>query len=242
MPFKHPKIYFPDLPRKGEIIITDDNYYHLARSVRARPGDSFKLFNGDGFFASAKIDTIDRTEVRAQITEAFELDNTPKVKVTLAFGILPPNPLSILLAGTSQLGVVAYRPFRSEFNDMKIPGNRMEKLVKRWESIIIENCAVSGRSHLPTISSFHELIECVSDFENFDYRFAFWEDGGKPLSGFLPVKHGRVLVVIGPKGGLHQSEIDFLRVRDFEICTLGDLILKAEIASISACARIIGDN
>jgi len=240
MPFKHPKIYFPDLPHDGEIIIIDDNYYHLARSVRARPGDLFRLFNGNGLFATAKIESIDRYQVKARIVESSELDNTPAVKVTLAFGVLPPNPLSILLAGTTQLGVVAFRPFKSEFNDIKIPQTRIKKLVERWEKIIIENCGVTGRSHLPVISSFHELAECISDVQSFDYRFAFWEEGGRPLGKFLPVPGGRILVVIGPKGGLHESEINYLRARDFEICSLGNLVLKAEIAAISACARIIG--
>jgi len=240
MPFKHPKIYFPDLPHEGEISITDDNYYHLARSLRARQGDLIRLFNGNGLFASARIESIDRYEVKARITELIEVDNTSPIKVTLAFGILPPNPLSILLAGTTQLGVVAYRPFKSEFNDFKIPPTRVNRLVERWEKIIVENCGIAGRSHMPIISSFHELAECVSDAQSFDYRFTFWEEGGKPLGEFLPIKRGRALVVIGPKGGLHESEIEYLKARDFEICSLGDLILKAEIAAIAACARIIG--
>jgi len=240
MGYVHPWIYVPDSPREGEITIIRENYTHLARSMRVKVGDSFRLFNGAGLVASAIIDSITRSEIRARIIDVLEIDNNPAVKLTLAFGLLPPSPLKTLLAGATQLGVYSLRPFMSSFNDIRIDPKESKRVVDRWRKIIIENSAVAGRSHIPEISPPVELKDCFIDVDRFDFQFTFWEEGGCPWRDLLPLDKGEVIAVIGPKGGLSEEEISILKSKGFEIVSFGELILKAEIAAISACARIIG--
>ncbi|MBU1023037.1 16S rRNA (uracil(1498)-N(3))-methyltransferase [bacterium] len=240
MDFKHPRIYLENLPREGEIVITGEKYYHLARSVRARPADEFQLFNGKGLFADAKIDSIDSNAISATITHFEELDNTPNVKLTLAFGLLPAEPMKTLIAGATQLGVSDLIPFISKFSDIQIPDSKTEKALQRWRKLIIENSAIASRSHLPKIEPPGKLTDVVKKSIDYNHRFTFWEEGGAGWQKFLPLKNGRAFVVVGPKGGLSEDEISMLKNSGFEILTLGDLILKAEIAAVAACARIIG--
>jgi 16S rRNA (uracil1498-N3)-methyltransferase len=110
----------------------------------------------------------------------------------------------------------------------------------RWRKIIIENAAVSGRSHLPEISAPSKLEDCMGDSKKFDFRFVFWEEGGYPVWEMPQIDKGEIIVVIGPKGGLSPDEITLLKKNDFKVLSLGGFILKAEIAAIAACARIIG--
>jgi 16S rRNA (uracil1498-N3)-methyltransferase len=240
MAFKHPRIFIPELPSDGGIIITGDKYYHLGRSVRARVGDTFQLFNGKGLFADAEIESIDSESIKARIIESRVVDNTPKVKLTLAFGLLPPDPLKQLLAGATQLGVVSFIPFFSEFNDLKFNSEKTEKTLERWHRIIIENSAVASRSHLPEISQPVDFEKLISISESSEMKLVFWEEGGRPWREILPLDSGNVIAVIGPKGGLSESEIGRFRSSGFQILSFGDLILKAEFAALTACARIIG--
>lgn len=241
MPFKHPRIYFDKLPLDGEITITGDKYRHLARSVRARCGDEIHLFNGRGLFADAVIDSIDSSTILATITESKNIDNTPNVKLTLAFGILPSEPMKTLIAGATQLGVSSFMPFMSTFNDIRKKAVQIQKTMERWQKLIVENSAVAARSHLPDIRSPIPLADVVKNANGFEFKFAFWEEHGESWRDYLPLNEGNVIAVIGPKGGLHEDEVSILRDAGFKTLTMGDLILKAEMASIAACARIIGD-
>lgn len=240
MPSKHPRIYNKELPRDGEITITGDKYRHLARSVRARCGDEIHLFNGKGLFADAVIESIDSSTIHATITDSKNVDNTPNVKLTLAFGILPAEPMKTLIAGATQLGISAFMPFISRFNDMRKAPEQFHKTMERWQKLIIENSAVAARSHLPDIHSPIPLADVVENANGFEFKFAFWEEHGESWRGYIPLNKGKAIAVIGPKGGLHEDEISMLRDAGFKILTMGDLILKSEMASIAVCARIIG--
>ena len=52
-------------------------------------------------------------------------------------------------------------------------------------------------------------------------------------------KDEKVLVIIGPEGGFSQKEFDYFKEKNLEMLTLGDLILKAETAVITALGNII---
>ena len=240
MPSKHPRIYNKELPNDGEISITGDKYRHLARSVRARCGDEIHLFNGRGLFADAVIDSIDSSTIHATITGSKNADNTPNVKLTLAFGILTAEPMKTLIAGATQLGVSAFMPFMSRFNDIRKKPEQIQKSMERWQKLIIENSAVAARSHLPDIHSPISLADVAEKSNGFEFKFAFWEENGESWRDYLPLNKGKTIAVIGPKGGLHEDEVSMLRDYGFKILTMGDLILKAEMASIAVCARIIG--
>jgi len=240
MAFKHPRILIPDLHQEGEIIISGDKYIHLARSVRSRPGDIVKLFNGDGLFANCEIIEIDSEKIIARIVKCWEENNLPKVRLSLAFGYLPPEQLKQILAGGTQLGVQSFLPFFSEFNDLKFIEEKSEKILDRWNKIIIENSAVASRSHLPIISTPVSFDDLLTQSELFKTKFVFWEEGGECWRDNLPLGSGDVFAVIGPKGGLSQSEVDRLKQCNFKVLSFGDLVLKAETASLAACARIIG--
>lgn len=231
----------PDLAQQGEIEISGDKYFHLARSVRSRPGDQFRLFNGKGLFATAEILTIDSRSVYANIMESEIADNRLRIRLSLAFGLLPQEPLKILIAGATQLGVDRFIPFTSKFNDLRISSSKTEKITERWEKLIIENSAIASRSHIPSISDPVDFSQLPGLSNEYDRRFVFWEEGGEPWTNCLPVTEGTAMIVIGPKGGLDTDEIEILRESGFRILSLGQLILKAEIAAIAACSRVIGE-
>ena len=56
----------------------------------------------------------------------------------------------------------------------------------------------------------------------------------------MPLNNGdKILVIIGPEGGFSQREFDFFKMKNLEMLTLGDLILKAETATVVALGNII---
>ncbi len=49
----------------------------------------------------------------------------------------------------------------------------------------------------------------------------------------------KILVIIGPEGGFSDSEFEYFKENSIPMLTLGDLILKAETAVITAIGNII---
>ena len=54
------------------------------------------------------------------------------------------------------------------------------------------------------------------------------------------IKQGdKVLVIIGPEGGFSDREFEFFKKQNFEMLTLGTLILRAETAVVVGLGNII---
>ena len=55
-----------------------------------------------------------------------------------------------------------------------------------------------------------------------------------------PIKKGeKVLLIIGPEGGFSQEEFNFFKNKSLPLISLGDLILKAETATIVAIGDVV---
>ena len=52
-------------------------------------------------------------------------------------------------------------------------------------------------------------------------------------------KGEKVLLIIGPEGGFSQEEFNFFKNKSLPLISLGDLILKAETATIVAIGDVV---
>jgi len=49
----------------------------------------------------------------------------------------------------------------------------------------------------------------------------------------------KILVITGPEGGFDETEINLFKEKNFPTITLGNLVLRAETAAITALSDII---
>ena len=55
-------------------------------------------------------------------------------------------------------------------------------------------------------------------------------------------KNDNILVIIGPEGGFSPKEFEFFKTNNMNTISLGELILKADTACITAVGNIIYEN
>jgi len=68
----------PDRMRATPITVTGEEHHHLARVLRARPGDAITLFDGAGGERRARIVRIDRDETELVADDAGPPDADPR--------------------------------------------------------------------------------------------------------------------------------------------------------------------
>ena len=75
-----------------------------------------------------------------------------------------------------------------------------------------------------------------------DLKIVFWENETTLLSrdfglkGEGPVK--KIMLMLGPEGGFASQEIETARKSGFRVAGLGPRILRAETATLAACALV----
>lgn len=231
--------FFVDSKNKhdNKIIISDnDNYRHIARSLRARSGEKLLLIDENQIQYETIISEINSKEVICDITDSYPSKRDLDFDLYLAQSPLRSDAQNTVIEKATEIGIRAVFPIFTDNCALKV--NKQEK----WQKIMLEASKQCERAKIPTCHNpitFDELLQ-----KDFDKIIVFAERSTeKSLKQYLgenPIKKGdKLLVIIGPEGGFSQKEFDYFRNKNLPLITLGNLILKAETAVIVGLGDII---
>lgn len=220
-----------------EIVIRDtDNYRHIARSLRARVGEKLLLIDEGQIQYEAIITEINSKEIKCEIKKSYPSKRDLEFDLYLAQSPLRSDAQLTVMEKATELGVRAVYPVITDNCALKV--DKQEK----WQRVMYEASKQCERAKIPTCHPITTIEEVLK--QDYDKIIVFAERSTeKSLKTYLrenPVKKGeKILVIIGPEGGFSEREFEFFRKQNLPLITLGDLILKAETAVITALGDII---
>lgn len=213
---------------------------HIKNVLRLQPGEYIRLFDGTGMVYTGKIISISPHCVRVEIIEKTAPATESPVHISIAQSYLKEKKMDVLIRQLTELGVGFWFPF---FSERSIPLPDQKKLAsrrQRWKKIAIEAVKQCRRNRLMEIGqalSFHEMLLSA---KNSDLKIIFWENAELALISnkyFSEKKHIRsIFAVLGPEGGFSNDEINQAIQQGFLPVKMGPRILRAETATIAACA------
>ena len=224
----------------NEIIIKDtENYRHIARSLRARCGEKLLLIDNKQIQYETIIREINSKEIKCEIIKFYPSKRDLEFDLYLAQSPLRSDAQLTVMEKATELGV---RGVYSVFTD-----NCVLKVDKRekWQKVMYEASKQCERAKIPTcypVTTFEELFN--TNTSPFDTIIVFAERSSeKSLKQYLrenPVKKSeKILVIIGPEGGFSEREFQYFIDKNLPLISLGELILKADTAVITALGDII---
>ncbi len=246
-----------------EAVIKDQDAKHLANVMRLSPGDVLEICDGQGRDFKTEIRTISSVSVTLDIIEELSYASESPAHIIFAQGMLKDKKMDMLVRHLTELGIAEWIPFFAERSVPKPNLKKIRQRRERWERIAREALNQCGRSVVPYIGmpvQFNELIQSYDD--SYIQKIIFWEKSSCPIdvirgkepadkiktdsvaghNNHTPGK--KIIILTGPEGGFTEDEIKFARRNGFKACSLGPRILRAETASIAACAlvqNIFGD-
>ena len=213
-----------------------DNYRHIARSLRARTGEKLLLIDDNQIQYETVITEINSKEIICRIENSYPSKRDLDFDLYLAQSPLRSDSQLTIMEKAAELGVRAVYPVFTDNCALKV--NKREK----WQKVMYEASKQCERAKIPACyepMSFEEILK-----NHFDKIIVFAERSTeKSLKTYLsenPIQKGeKVLVIIGPEGGFSEREFDYFKEKNLPLITLGDLILKADTAVITALGDII---
>lgn len=228
--------------QNNKITISDkDNYIHIARALRARAGEKLLLIDEKQIQYETTILQITNSEIVSEIDKFYPSKRFLDFDLYLAQSPLRSDSQSLLIEKATELGVVGVFPILTD--NCAVNKSVAEKKVIKWQKIMFEASKQCERAFVPEcfdVSTLENVINCNS----FDKIIVFCERiADKTIRDSFkhnPIKKGeKVLIVIGPEGGFSQQEFNYFKEKDFEMLTLGDMILKADTAVVVALGNVI---
>ncbi len=210
-----------------------DATHYLRAVLRARAGQTLRVFNAASGEWRARLDRLDRHG--ALVTVETELrPPAPEPGPTLLFAPLKKPRLEWLLEKAVELGVARLQPVRCRHG--VVEAARPDRLRLR----LVEAVEQCERLSLPELLPEAALLDAVRQAGEVGVLLAD-EAGGDPLGDALG-RHPGAALLVGPEGGFAAEERTALHDLPFvHPVSLGPTILRAETASLMmlACHRAL---
>lgn len=232
------RIYQTGSFQPHKTIRLDDNAsHHLARVLRANTGDTLTLFNGDGHEYSAIITHIDKKGVDVEIQTISSYDIESPIAIFLAQGIARGEKMDFIVQKAVELGVNKIYPLITERCNVRLEGEREEKKLQHWQSIVISACEQSGRNRIPEIYAPQKFGTWLEEIRA-DTCFILSPHVSDKLPPKKLITHTSIALLIGPEGGFSDHEMSHAIKKGFQPLNLGPRVLRTETATIAALSAL----
>jgi len=234
------RLYTPQPLASGATVTLDPRAAgHCARVLRMRAGDAIVLFNGEGGEYQARLETVNRREVRAEVGHFAAVSRESPLRVTLYQALARGERMDYALQKAVELGVGVIAPVITRRCVVQLDENRRERRMDHWTGVIISACEQSGRTRLPALHppmTLTQLLEAGSG-KDARLRLVLHPEAQAGLAQ-LADRPDEVELLIGPEGGLDTAEIAACRAAGFTPLRFGPRILRTETAGAAVIAAL----
>lgn len=217
-----------------------ENYRHIARSLRAKTGEKLLLIDENRIQYETVIEKIDSTKILCKIEKSYPSNRDLDFDLYLAQSPLRSDAQLTLVEKATELGVRGIYPIITD--NCALNKSVLNKKHEKWQKVMYEASKQCERAVVPVCFEPSTLEEVLKN--EFDKIIVFGERSTEmSLKNYLrqnPIKKSeKVLIIIGPEGGFSEKEFEFFNKKNLPVITLGNLILKAETAVITAIGDIV---
>ncbi|MDQ2835608.1 MAG: 16S rRNA (uracil(1498)-N(3))-methyltransferase [Acidobacteriota bacterium] len=234
--------------------LTGDQAVHLARVLRATPGQVFDIV-ADGFLYRAEIAAVSEQEVSFILRE--ELPSDPPLPLSLLLAVFKFDHMEWAIEKATELGIARVTPILTRRTEKHLAQAALKRS-ERWRRIALESAKQSRRTDVPAIedpialkpaleqatapirillseteqaTSLTTALKDTAADQSKDYESG--RSASAPSYIGSSITHA---LAIGPEGGWAPEELTLFTQHEWQHVTLGPRILRAETAAIAAIA------
>jgi len=223
----------------GVFRLSEDDFQHLSRSLRLKPGDSFQVFLPDGHRAQATL--LPEPEGRSGKIEKVLTEIAPKnLPLWLGVGMVRWSFLEWLVEKATELGVERISPLYLEFGKFAPEQGVSQQKMARLNKIAEETLKQCERILGPRIDSPQSLGSWLRETEKIKKnKFLFDETVVQPrMDVGLFHKTPPYVFLIGPEGGFAPKERELALAQGYQSVSLGAKKLRTETAALYATSLL----
>lgn len=230
------RLFVSELPAEGgEVVLPEESLEHV-HVLRLTAGTQVQLFDASGRVATAEL-----TEVAQQRVVCLAQPAAAGVvrsgRLQLVVCLPKQAQLETIVRMTTELGVTGLHLATSE---RTVPKLASDAKLERLRRISREASAQSGAGRTPELTGPAPLGEQIANAPEAAVKLAFWERARSALPAAARGFEGReIWAVIGPEGGMSDSEALQLEAAGYALTSLGPHILRAETACVVIAALLL---
>jgi 16S rRNA (uracil1498-N3)-methyltransferase len=233
-----PVFLVDQLPDAEHAVLDGPEGHHAATVRRLRPGESLLLSDGHGGLARCEVSDVRRDAVALAVADRWtEPPRQPRVVLAQALVKGDRGELAVELA--TEAGVDEILPWRADrcvtrWDD----GPRGEKALGRWRSTAREAAKQARRAWCPSVGAPLDTAGLARSVPSRAVALVLHESAETRLTDISLPTEGDVLLVVGPEGGITESELKTLAAAGAHTVRLGPTVLRASTAAAVALGAL----
>ncbi|MGL5406365.1 MAG: 16S rRNA (uracil(1498)-N(3))-methyltransferase [Propionibacteriaceae bacterium] len=227
-----------DIRVGGLVVVTGDEGRHAVQVRRIRVGEIVLVADGAGTAIRGEVITADKNGLQVAVQEILgdQLSAHTLVAVqALAKGGRDEQAIESM----TELGIDEVVPWRAQRSIVKWEaGARGEKQLTKWCSTVREAAKQSRRFTVPTVTPAYNCSQLVQQVMADATTFILHEEATQPLALVDLPEQGRIVLVVGPEGGISPEELATFVAAGATCVSVGNHVLRSSTAGVVALAQI----
>ena len=227
-----PRFYIEaELAINTHVELTETVFHHWVKVLRAQVGEKAILFNGlDGEYEAILVEVSKKTAT-VSVKHFNPSNRMPSFTTLLGQVMSKGDRMDYVIQKAVELGVSEIQLLTSERCEMRLKYDRDQKKIDHWQGVAIAACEQCGMNKVPKILSPIPLQDWLkTELPATKLVLAPNKDQYNVLENATQ----NIVLLIGPEGGLSESEIDISNQYGFKSWCIGERILRTETAPVVA--------
>ena len=220
-----------ELNTGNTIELTESVFHHWVRVLRAKVQEKTIFFNGKGGEYRVTLTEINKKNAFVSVDHFEAIDRTAPFKVILGQVMSKGDRMDYAIQKATELGVTTIQLLTSDRCEMRLKYDRDQKKLDHWQSVAVAACEQCGMNIVPKVLAPISIEEWIqTDLPISRLVMAPNKDQKNVLLDAQP----ELALLIGPEGGLSESEIELSNQHGFVNWCIGDRVLRTETAPVVA--------
>ncbi|MCW2775164.1 MAG: Ribosomal small subunit methyltransferase [Nocardioides sp.] len=222
----------------GEVTVGGDEAHHAVAVRRLRVGERVVLTDGAGTSVVGDVASTGKRVFAVTVASVTSVEPAqPSVVVVQAVPKGDRGELAVEVL--TEVGVAGIVPWSASRSVAVWKGERATKALARWRSTAREAAKQARRSWFPEVAELASTSDVVALLAGVDLAVVLHEEASIPLASFEVPDVGRIVVVVGPEGGLSPDEIEAFVAAGAVSVRLGAEVLRTSTAGVAAVSAIL---
>ena len=236
--FQHPRFFNATPIGRGGVLprsvaLDEQASMHL-RVLRLREDESVTLFDGLGGEFEARIVSIGKREVVAELRAHHAVERESNLDITLVQALATGDKMDWIIQKATELGVTAIQPIQTQRATAKLNAERAEKRAAHWQGVVSAACEQCGRNRLPKVHGVMDFSAWLKKPSAMP-RIMLHPDA---VQGTWSKVRAPVAIIIGPEGGFAQDEVFDAERAGVLLASVGRRVLRTETAGMAAITAL----
>jgi len=218
--------------------VDGDEAHHAVAVRRLRVGESVVLTDGAGTSVVGDVASTGK-RVFAVTVSSVRTEPAPLPAVVVVQAIPKGDRGELAVEVLTEIGVAEIVPWAAARSVAVWKGERGDKSLARWRSTAREAAKQARRTWLPDVAPLASTDDVLHLIGAADLTVVLHESATASVADIAVPTDGRIVVVVGPEGGLTDQELGAFTEAGAVSVRLGAEVLRTSTAGVAAVAALL---